>query len=275
MGHGRSEHSERLLQRPELHSQWETEYLNPDLDRFYDLAFDDILKRLGLRSSDKLLDAGCGYCHHTLRLARAGAEITAIDFSDAALAVARRTIAQAQGDKRIVLQKADLTCLPFGDASFDVVLSWGVIMHVPDMENALSELARVLKPGGTLVLCENNMHSLDVAVRERGIRTIKKWLGIPQPELKRTPRGIEVWIQKEAGGLMVRKTRISFLSRLLREKGLMQIERTAGQFTEAYTNVATKKLKKLIYVWNIFYFKWIRIPHIAMGNIILYRKRAN
>ena len=220
-GHERTGRSEQLLQRSEIHGQWEFDYLNPDMDRFYDLAFSDILKRLRLSPSDRLLDAGCGYCYHTLRLARGCAQITAVDFSDAALAVARRTIAEAGADKRIEVQKADLTCLSFEDASFDAVVSWGVIMHIPDVERALSELARVLKPGGTLVLCENNMSSLDVAVRERAINGIKRLLRLDRPEVKHTPRGIEVWMESElGGGLLVRKTSVRFLTKVLRELGL-------------------------------------------------------
>ncbi len=268
----RSSQTERFLQRSEIHTRWETDYLNPDMDRFYDLAFGDILKRLQPRSSDKLLDAGCGYCYHTIRVARSGAQITAVDFSDAALVAARRTLANAGIDKQVILQKADLTHLPFEDASFHFVISWGVIMHIPEMEKALSELARVLKPGGTLVLCENNMHSLDVAIRERAINTVKKLLGRNPPEVKRTARGSEVWTQSESGGLLVRKTDMGFLSRFLAEKGLHQIARTAGQFTEAYTNMPVRMLKGIVYALNIFYFKHVRVPQLAVGNIVYFHK---
>src|SRR5262245_58503771 len=111
--YGRSEESERFLQHTEIHAQWESDYLSPDMEPFYDLAFGDILKRLSPKPSDRLLDAGCGYCYHTVRLARSRAQITAVDFSDAALAAARRTIADAGLDTQVVLQKADLTALPF------------------------------------------------------------------------------------------------------------------------------------------------------------------
>lgn len=269
----RTSQTERFLQRSEIHTRWETDYLNPDMDRLYDLAFGDILKRLQPRSSDKLLDAGCGYCYHTIRVARSGAQITAVDFSDAALVAARRTLANAGIDKQVTLQKADLTHLPFEDASFHFVISWGVIMHIPEMEKALSELARVLKPGGTLVLCENNMHSLDVAIRERAINAVKKLLGRNPPVVKRTARGTEVWTQSESGGLLVRKTDMGFLSRFLAEKGLYQITRTAGQFTEAYTNMPVRMLKRIVYALNIFYFKHVRVPELAVGNIVYFHKR--
>ena len=91
----KSSQSKKFLSQTSIHVQWESEYLNADLDRFYDLAFADIVGVLEARASDKILDAGCGYCCHTVRLARSGASITAVDFSEAALAVGRQTITQA------------------------------------------------------------------------------------------------------------------------------------------------------------------------------------
>jgi hypothetical protein len=59
---------------------------------------------------------------------------------------------------------------------------------------------------------------------------------------------------------MVRKTDMRFLLRFL------------AQFTEAYTNVPTRILKRLIYKLNVFYFKHIRIPYLAIGNLMYFRK---
>jgi 2-polyprenyl-3-methyl-5-hydroxy-6-metoxy-1,4-benzoquinol methylase len=273
LSYKQSSKSEQFLQRAEIHGRWASDYLNPDMDRFYDLAFDAILRRLRLKSSDRLLDAGCGYCYHTVRLARAGVHITAVDFSDAALKVARQTLMEAGIEKQIDLRRGDITSLPFGNAAFDAVICWGVLMHVPAMEKALSELARVLKPGGTLVLGENNMHSLDVVLRENAINGVKKLLGRDVPDVRRTQRGIEVWKQRETGGLMVRKARIDFLTESLADHGLCQIARTAGQFTEAYTNLPGRQFKRIAYALNTFYFKYVRIPQLAMGNIIYFRKK--
>src|SRR5260370_18011772 len=72
------------LREPEIHEQWESVYLNPDLDRLYDRIFERIVKILSLRPDQTLLDAGCGYCFHAVRLARSGVEVTALDFSDPA-----------------------------------------------------------------------------------------------------------------------------------------------------------------------------------------------
>ena len=170
-----SDKSRSFLQQKPIHQQWESDYLNPDMDRFWDVAFDDVLRRLKVTPSSTILDAGCGYCYHTKRLARSGAKITAVDFSDAALAAATKTLDRSL-HQHVTLQHADLTALPFAENSFDFVVSWGVLMHIPELEKAVSELTRVLKHGGILVLNENNLHSLDVSIRENSIYWVKKLL---------------------------------------------------------------------------------------------------
>jgi ubiquinone/menaquinone biosynthesis C-methylase UbiE len=268
----KSVQSKAFLAQNAIHDQWQSDYLNPDLNHFYDLAVADILRVLKPRPEDRILDAGCGFCYHTVRLARCAAQITAVDFSPAALDAARHTIAEAGIADKVELKQADLTALPFDDSSFDFVVSWGVIMHVPEMEKALAELARVLKPGGILVLCENNFHSFDVVVREPVVRFVKKLIGRATPEVRKTPRGIEGWSQSGSGGLMVRKTDMRFLSAFLKRAGLEEMLRTAGQFTEAYTNVSSRRLKRIIYAINMLYYKRVRFPALAMGNIIYFRK---
>ena len=74
------------------------------------------------------------------------------------------------------------------------------------------------------------------------------------------------------GGLMVRKTNMEFLSNFLKSRGLIEFQRTSGQFTEAYTNTSRKAMKRLIYSLNMFYYKYVGLPSLAMGNIIYYRK---
>ena len=264
--------SREFLQTKDIHASWESDYLNPDMDKFYNLAFDDILERLAPTTKSSILDAGCGYCYHTVRLAKSGAKITAADFSEAALKSAQQTIDAAGIADQVTLLQADLTALPFPDSSFDCVISWGVLMHIPQMEKALSELARVLKPGGTLVLCENNMRSLDVRVRERSVDFIKKSIGRNIGEKTDTPRGTETWLAGDGGGLMMRKTDMDFLVGFMSSIGLSLIERIAGQFSEVYTNLPLRPLKRLAYAFNEFYFRRKMPASLAMGNILYFRK---
>jgi ubiquinone/menaquinone biosynthesis C-methylase UbiE len=71
------------------------------------------------------------------------------DFDEAMVATAAGRLAPF-GD-RVECRQADATALPFGDASFDVVLSWIMLHHTVAWEDALAEAVRVLRPGGRLV----------------------------------------------------------------------------------------------------------------------------
>jgi ubiquinone/menaquinone biosynthesis C-methylase UbiE len=75
--------------------------------------------------------------------------LTATDYDPEMVDLARRRLARF-GD-RVVLGRADATALPYADASFDLVLSIGVLHHVGAWEKALIEAARVLRPGGALL----------------------------------------------------------------------------------------------------------------------------
>jgi hypothetical protein len=133
-------------------------------------------------------------------------------------------------------------------------------------------MARVLKPNGILVLNENNVDSLDVRIRERLIGFIKTALGRNGDQTVLTPRGTETWKKGSTGGLMVRKTNMKFLTEFLSERGLRQIARTPSQFTEAYTNLPFRFLKRAVYAFNIFCFKQNISASMSLGNILYFQR---
>ena len=93
-----------------------------------------------------VLDAGCGTGRNLAAMAKAGAHVVGVDFSQAALGVAREVHAGAH------LARVDLQAgLPFADGTFDAVLCALVGEHVSNLAAALSELRRVLRTGGRLV----------------------------------------------------------------------------------------------------------------------------
>jgi len=265
--------SKERLARADIHEQWRRDYLGPDLDRFYDAAFARIVEELRDSPGKAVLDLGCGYCYHTTRLARSDLTITAADFSEAALVHARETLRNAGVAERVTLRQADATQMPFVDASFDSVVMWGVLMHIPECEKALGEVARVLKPGGKFVLAENNARSFDVVFLERLVNVAKRALGrVPHPR-RRAPLGIEEWQFSESGGLMVRKTDMPALVRFCSGLGLELEKRVAGQFTEAYARVPTRIAKRTIHAFNRFYFHRIGRPGPALSNLLVFRKQ--
>jgi SAM-dependent methyltransferase len=98
-----------------------------------------------LGRSKSALDLGCGDGRLTAELD--AAELTAAEVSQVALARVRRRLPGA----RVVELDPDAP-LPFGDGEFDLVLCAETIEHVRDVQLLLSEVRRVLKPGGTLAL---------------------------------------------------------------------------------------------------------------------------
>ena len=96
-----------------------------------------------------ILDAGCGMGRY-LRVAAAGParQVVGMDLSCAVLA-ARELTADLPG---VSLVRADLLRLPFLTESFDIIYSLGVLDHTPDPRRAFLALARLLKPGGRLVV---------------------------------------------------------------------------------------------------------------------------
>lgn len=104
-----------------------------------------------VRGCKAILDAGCGngrYTRFLLRHADADALITGFDLSQQMLARARKRLKS----KRVLHVAADLTRLPYASGSFDAIVSGWVLEHLPDPRAGLSELARVLRPGGKLLL---------------------------------------------------------------------------------------------------------------------------
>lgn len=98
----------------------------------------------------KVLEIGCGAGSDLVHLARKGALVTGIDLSSKSVALARKHC-RCFGVKAKLLS-ADAEHLPFKDNSFGVVYSMGVLHHTPGIQNAISEVYRVLEPGGEAIV---------------------------------------------------------------------------------------------------------------------------
>lgn len=110
-----------------------------------------------VREGMRLLDVGCGTGDLTIRLARrVGPEghVTGLDLTPAMLAVARRKVdAEGLGD-RVTLVEGNALALPFPDGSFDGVTAGFSLRNMADLDGALREMFRVLRPGGFAVSLE-------------------------------------------------------------------------------------------------------------------------
>jgi ubiquinone/menaquinone biosynthesis C-methylase UbiE len=94
----------------------------------------------------RVLEVGVGMGADFVRFAKAGAKMVGADLASRSLELARRN-AETNGLVP-TLANADAQGLPFATGTFDLVYSWGVLHHTPDTECAVTELYRVLRPGG-------------------------------------------------------------------------------------------------------------------------------
>jgi ubiquinone/menaquinone biosynthesis C-methylase UbiE len=98
-------------------------------------------------SHGKLLEVGCGIGVDSIQLAKCGFDVIAVDLTENALGVAREFAGHRGVSIDFRLGNAER--LDFPDETFDIVYSFGVLHHTPDIEKAVAEVRRVLKPGGT------------------------------------------------------------------------------------------------------------------------------
>lgn len=102
----------------------------------------------------RVLDVGTGKGRFAVALARPGVQITSVDVNAEEQLYARLEAAYAGVSDRLRFVLQDARCLPWRAASFDAVVSWNVIHHLDDPDRVLSEMLRVLKPPGKLVLAD-------------------------------------------------------------------------------------------------------------------------
>ena len=257
------------LQAPDIHRQWERAYRTPENKRFYDMAINTIADFLDAPANSRLLDAGCGVCDYAIRMAARGFNVVAIDFSEVVLSDAATNLLQHGAPERIQLQRENLLDLRFANESFDYILCWGVLMHIPDVERAISELCRVLKPEGVIVVSEANMFSPEAVT----IRILKQLLRRPKEKVVRTSGGIETWATISTGRLLTRQADQKWLAGAFKQRGLLVKKRMTGQLTELYTRLPRGVLQNLLHSTNRFWFKWIRVPHISFGVITIFQKQ--
>lgn len=258
---------ESSLARPDIHQEWESRYRESDVRRMQEESLERVIGLVRARPGAFVLDVGCGSGFNAIHLARLGFQVLAVDFSEVVLANARAHTRTAGFDDRIDIDNEDLTALSLHDSSADHVLCWGVLMHIPAVEAAVSELSRVLRPGGALIVCEGNMHALDelaLRVLDRFGRTVSR---------RRMPAGTERWRQTPAGPLLARRADIGWLIRAFEARGLVLEHRIACQLTEAYVYTRSgSRARRAIQAVNRLWFRRVRTGRLASDNFLIFRK---
>jgi ubiquinone/menaquinone biosynthesis C-methylase UbiE len=122
-----------------------------DLDQYHFEKLHHLLELIHFdewRGKD-VLDVGCGAGVEVVRFARAGARVTGVDIAQSAIALARQNLEQQGLSARLTV--ADGEHLPFSGASFDLVFAHGVVQYTSDDRAMVTEIHRVLRPGGLAI----------------------------------------------------------------------------------------------------------------------------
>lgn len=159
------ETTKKLFTKEELGQYWNDLY--KDVENCRDFHF---VQRLEIASrliterfprDIRVLDLGCGAGVLSERLVAAGYSVDAVDMSADMLAFTKQRLSKYDSDK-YRLARAECASLPFPDATFDVVACIGVFGYMEDVDAAIREIKRVLRPGGTLVLSIRNLDHVTV-----------------------------------------------------------------------------------------------------------------
>lgn len=162
-----------------------------------------IIDGLRLHGAERVLDVGCGMGADVFDLAarvgKAG-HVTGIDMSASLIEAARR---RAEGHNLpVAFEVGDVQALQFEDAAFDAVRSERLLMHVPDADRAVAEMARVLRPGGRMAVfdmdwetqfCDSPHRETTRKITQSFCDGMKNgWIGRSLPRLFRRHRMVDV-----------------------------------------------------------------------------------
>ena len=174
-----------VYEKSETIQEWDQTFYHPLAVAHYDRAVAGMIKAMGVEPGQTVLDAGCGTGVHSIRAASHGCVMRSIDISEAMLSTARQNAEKAGLDPMPVFQQEDLTKLSLEDNSVDHAFSWGVLVHIRDIEKALAELVRVVRPGGSIALQITNTSAIDhkIEALARAVLSGRRPLNVTKHEL--------------------------------------------------------------------------------------------
>jgi len=182
---------------PESYVEWRGSSVGAIAER---IERDLILELVGQAGGCRVLDVGCGDGALAVALSRRGAVVVGVDASEAMIEAARRNA--RQHGVEVAFEVAEARRLPFPAHSFDLVTAITILCFVEDAAPVFRELARVLRPGGRLVIGELGRWNTWSAARR-----IRAWLGSPLWRKARFRTPAELRALASQAGLQVRTLR--------------------------------------------------------------------
>jgi ubiquinone/menaquinone biosynthesis C-methylase UbiE len=152
---------------PELYARWRESYLGALTERIEE---DAIFRLAGDLGGKRVLDLGCGDGTYSVAAFQRGAHVTGVDISNAMLDSAQRR-ASACGAS-VEWRQASAESLPFESGTFDIVLAVTILCFVKNPLQAVQEVSRVLRPGGSFVIGELGKYSAWAVSRR-----VRGWFG--------------------------------------------------------------------------------------------------
>jgi SAM-dependent methyltransferase len=257
------------LVSPLLHDKWEKRYRTPSNVDYFRWVLAEAFEAFRAQgTSYRVLDAGCGTGVKALLLAEMGFSVLAVDKSEYVLGRARECTGDVPFSGELVFSRMDLCALDLEDASMDAVVCWASLMHIEAVNNAVTEVARVLKPGGRALVVEGNCHS----VQSRTASLFRR-LGLTAGRQDVGPVGLEIWKDTAEGRLIIRHMDIPALAELFAAAGLVMRQRRAGQFTEAYVLSPNGYAHDAIQRFNRYWYERMRVPGPAYSNVMVFEKK--
>jgi demethylmenaquinone methyltransferase/2-methoxy-6-polyprenyl-1,4-benzoquinol methylase len=197
------------------------------------------MQKMSLTEGQTAIDLCCGTCDWTIALAKASRNglIAGLDFSKNMLSYGQQKINELKLDKQITLVHGNAMMLPYQDNSFDYATIGFGLRNVPDIDVVLSEMTRVVRPGGKVVCLELSkpttepFRSMYYFYFERILPLLAKWFAKKYNQYKWLPESLIAFPNKEQ------------LSQRFELAGLKNIESYALTLGIAALHIGTKAYK--------------------------------
>ncbi len=203
--------------------------------RSIELGAEEFVARLDLKPGMRVLDVATGTGNLALPAAKAGAEVTGIDIAPNPIeqAIAR---AAAEGiDAKFDV--GDAEALPYGDASFDVVMTMFGAMFAPRPDVTAAELIRVCKPGGLIAMANWTPEAFTGQMFKLGAKHVPPPPGMPSPVLWGTEDAVRERLADGISDLQMTRRKIMFLYPLSPAEVVEQFRQYFGPTVVAFSKL--------------------------------------